>query len=504
VALRKMLGASRAQLISQFLGESLFYVLIATLLALAAVEVTLPYVSSLIGADLTLTYVGPESVLPAIAGLVAVVALAAGLYPAFYLTRFQPARVLKANASASDPPGTGRLRAALVVGQFAVSIGLIACTAIVYSQTIYARTVDPGFRRDGLIQVSGLRELGPVAEAFTREAARIEGVAAVSRTMIGVSTDMISMMAVELPGQRKPIELGNYSVDPSFFGAMGIDLIAGRLFDARIPADEVPTLPQSGATDQPAREDARLTRVVVNESAARSLGYRAPASAVGKSFRNGAPGGGDASANLIIGVVRDSRFRSVREEMEPIVFRYDRANLPYAVIRYKAGDLPRVRKELESVWKRFAPEVPFEAELSEEVLGRLYKAEEARGQLFGGFALLAVLIACLGLFGLAAFTAERRTKEIGVRKVFGARARDIVRLLAWQFSKPVILANLIAWPAAWWLMREWLNGFDTRIALTPGPFLLAGLIALAIAVGTIAGHAIRVARANPIHALRYE
>ena len=155
------------------------------------------------------------------------------------------------------------------------------------------------------------------------------------------------------------------------------------------------------------------------------------------------------------------------------------------------------------VWQRLLPEVPFEAEFAEESLARLHQADDERGIVFGAFSILAILIACLGLFGLAAFAAERRTREIGIRKVFGARARDIVNLLVWQFTKPVVIANLIAWPAAWWMMRDWLNGFSTRIDLGPGPFLLAAAIALAIAVGT-AGHAVKVARLSPIHALRYE
>jgi putative ABC transport system permease protein len=156
------------------------------------------------------------------------------------------------------------------------------------------------------------------------------------------------------------------------------------------------------------------------------------------------------------------------------------------------------------VWKRIAPEVPFEAEFSDDIVAKLYNEEESRGIVFAIFAILAIMVACLGLLGLAAFTAEHRTREIGIRKVFGARVRDIVRLLAWQFSKPVIAANLIAWPVAWWVMRDWLNGFDERIPLGPGPFILAGGLALAVALGTISGHAFKVARANPIHALRYE
>jgi putative ABC transport system permease protein len=161
-------------------------------------------------------------------------------------------------------------------------------------------------------------------------------------------------------------------------------------------------------------------------------------------------------------------------------------------------------RRVEAVWKRLAPEVPFEGEFADDQLAELYLTDKARAQAFAGFAMLAILIACLGLFGLAAFTAERRTKEIGIRKVFGARVRDIVRLLAWQFSKPVVLANLIAWPVAWWVMRDWLNSFDARIDLGPGPFVLAGMLALVVALGTISGHAVKVARLNPIHALRYE
>jgi putative ABC transport system permease protein len=159
---------------------------------------------------------------------------------------------------------------------------------------------------------------------------------------------------------------------------------------------------------------------------------------------------------------------------------------------------------LQRVWYRFLPDIPFEGAFTEDLIAELYQAERTRGTIFAGFALLAVIISCLGLFGLASFTTERRTKEIGIRKVLGAKVRDIVRLLTWQFSKPVVIANIVAWPIAWWVMRDWLNSFDIRIDLGPGPFLLAGMIALAIAIGTVAGHAFKVARMNPIHALRYE
>ena len=205
----------------------------------------------------------------------------------------------------------------------------------------------------------------------------------------------------------------------------------------------------------------------------------------------------------IIGVVKDSRFRSVKLPLDPIMFANWNSGHTHMIVRY-TGDPQAVRGGIERVWKGITNDVPFNAEYSDDIMAELYEAEDARAQTFAGFALLAIVVACLGLFGLAAFTAERRTKEIGIRKVFGARVRDIVRLLAWQFSKPVIIANLIAWPVAWWAMRDWLNGFDARIDLGPGPFVLAGLLALAIAIGTVSGHALKVARANPVHALRYE
>jgi len=205
----------------------------------------------------------------------------------------------------------------------------------------------------------------------------------------------------------------------------------------------------------------------------------------------------------IIGVVGNSRFRTVRTPIEPIMFRKVTTGSAWMIVRYN-GNPATIKSAIEQQWKQITNEVPFNAQFSEEVIGEAYEQEDARAQMFAAFSLLAVVIGCLGLFGLAAFTAERRTKEIGIRKVLGARTRDIVRLLVWQFSRPVIVANVIAWPVAWWMMRDWLNQFDDRINLGPAPFVAAALIALTIAVVTVISHAFKVARANPIHALRYE
>jgi putative ABC transport system permease protein len=507
VALRKVLGANRKQLITQFLAESVLIACIAMLLALALVELLLPHFARFLDASLQMKYFGWDGMLLPIVALTLLVGAAGGVYPAFYLSRFQPAQVLKANKSSAEAAGSGLLRNVLVVAQFAVSIGLIICTAVVWAQTSYARNADPGYRRDGLLQMEGIsrRQLIPLQETLAREIARIPGVASVGRSSIGVATGNSTNEGVLVPGQREPVTIGSYTVDYDFFRTMGIRTIAGRLFDRNRPMDDA-TLPFPAEPDAIRAQIARGgVNVVVNELAARRMGFSSATAAVGQTRRASlaGPDYGPVPVN-IIGVVQDSRFRSIREPIDPIMFRISNNDTTHMIVRYENADPAQVRAAVEQVWKRIATDAPFSGEFSDDIIVELYKAEAARTQVFAGFSILAVIVACLGLFGLAAFTAERRTKEIGIRKVLGARIRDIVGLLAWQFSKPVIIANLIAWPAAWWVMRKWLNGFDTRIDLGPTPFVLAGLLALLIAIGTIAGHAIKVARANPILALRYE
>ncbi|WP_395613637.1 ABC transporter permease [Allosphingosinicella sp.] len=514
VALRKVLGANRKQLITQFLAESVLIAAIAMLLALAMVELLLPVLSTFLDASLSMQYLGWNGMLLPILVLTLLVGAAGGVYPAFYLSRFQPAQVLKANKSSAEASGTGRLRNVLVVAQFAVSIGLIICTAVVYAQTVYARTVDPGYHRDGLIQIENLgrRQLAARADSIALEMSRVPGVVSVGRSGIGIATDNNNNTGVIMPGRTEPINIGNYSIDVDFFRTMGIRLVAGRLFDPNRPGDDS-TIPLAG--DEPgavaavdAAERAMAARginVVINELAARRMGFRDPAEAVGKTVMVSYFDPDDPLVPThIIGVVQDSRFRSVREPIDPILFRLDRTFANTLLVRYDGNNPAAARANIEEAWRRLVPDVPYDGVASEDKVAELYNAEDARAKVFAGFALLAVIVACLGLFGLAAFTAERRTKEIGIRKVLGARIRDIVGLLAWQFSKPVIIANLIAWPVAWWLMYRWLNTFDTRIDMGVLPFVGAGVIALLIAIGTIASHAIKVARANPILALRYE
>ena len=510
VAVRKVLGARRVQLVAQFLGESMLLVAVAMVLATALVELVLPAFSAFLDADLRLTYFGEGGIALPIVVLTVLVGLAGGLYPAFYLSRAQPASILKGGKGAAETEGAGRLRTLLVVAQFAVSIGLIVCTAIVYQQTVFARTVDAGYQREGLLEIKGTiqPEVRPVRETLQREIAAIDGVTGVAGTSIEPGSSRTDYTTVAAPGQASPVKLGWYSVEPAFFDVLKIPMVAGRPLSPRFANDKA-YFEEATFEDEKALAAAqqriaqRGVNVVLNLLAAQKLGFADPAAAIGKQipipmFQNDI-----LVPATIVGVTRNSRFRSVREPVEALIY-HDSGYYRWLVVRYEAAEPEQVRAGAEQVWRRHARAVPFESYFAESRLAELYGADEARGQTFAGFAGLAILIACLGLFGLAAFTAERRTKEIGIRKVFGARIRDIVQLLAWQFSKPVVIANLIAWPVAWWVMRDWLNGFDARIDLGAGPFLMAGFLALAIALGTIAGHAVKVARLNPILALRHE
>ncbi len=511
VALRKVLGANRRQLVVQFLGESLLLTGIALLIAAALAELALPWLSAFLNADLSLDYVGEGGVIGPMVALWLAVGLAGGLYPALYLSRFQPGSVLRANSSSSEPPGTGRLRAFLVIAQFAVSIALIVCTLVIYAQTQFVRTTDAGYRRGGLMQVENLDRaaLLPVQETLLREVRALPGVENAAASAIGIAADITLNTPVLVPGRDKPLTIGWYSVSPEFFDTLGTRVLAGRTLsreyanDSHSLADVVLAEPEV-MNAQMREHAARGANIVVNRLAANQLGFGDPAEAVGKTVRiDNLPDEIGLMPATIVGVVENSRFRSMREPPEPMIF-HDDGLYRTLIVRYNSPTPQSVQSAVERVWRRLAPDVPFESAYADAALGELYRADWARGMSFAAFSALAVIIACLGLFGLAAFTAERRTKEIGIRKVFGATVRDIVKLLAWQFSKPVIIANLIAWPVAWWVMRGWLNGFDARIPLGPTPFLLAGLLALAIAIGTVAGHAFRIARTNPILALRYE
>ena len=495
VALRKVLGAQRHQLIAQFIGESILLASMAGIAALALVELLLPLLSRFLDLDLGFRYLGADGVLLPVAILTLIVGAAGGGYPALFLSRFQPSAVLKAGSS-GEGYGAGRLRSALVIGQFAISIGLMVCTVGIYAQNRHAENANAGYRRDGLLVVDNLSrtQVQPLAETLAREIGRIPGVTAVGRSEISPGDTNWSMTHVELPGRSDPVGIEIYNVDYGFFEAMGIALRAGRTFSARNALDDATEL----GGDDPAAVERRGINVLVSEACARQLSFAGPEAAIGRQMRIG------TVPATIVGVVGDVRYRSARDAIEPVLYTLSTEAHDAMLIRFENQAPSAMLEQIGDVWRRHVPDVPFEASFAQDRVAALYQAEEGRGQLFALFAGLAIVIGCLGLYALAAFTAERRTKEIGIRKVLGARTLDIVRLLVWQFLRPVVIANLIAWPVAWWVLRDWLNGFNERIALDPTWFVAAGALALLIATATIVGHAIRVARTNPIHALRYE
>jgi putative ABC transport system permease protein len=502
VGVRKVLGATRRQLIGQFLAEAMVLAGIATVLGLALVELLLPFFNRLLGLDLTLDYLGQRGLLGPAALLTAAIGTVGGAYPAFYLSRFQPAKVLKASA-APVAAGSGRLREWLVVAQFAVSIGLIICAAVVYAQTIYARSSDPGYERRGLLMLSGIHPgVATSRAALKREIERLPGVVSVAYTDLVPGLDESNITSVRLNGAAQDTKLGFASVDYGFFETMRIPLVAGRSFSERFAKDDGSVDFNPGTPDEQ-RLLSRGMNAVLNEAAARRLGFASPRDAIGAEFSAELIEEGPVPVT-VVGIVPDVRFRSLRDEVQPVMYRRFGMALTRMLIRYDAADPGVVRADAEAAWKRVIPDVPFEASFVEDDLARQYDADAVRGQIFALAAALAVGVACLGLFGLAAFTVERRKLEIAVRKVFGAGDADIVRLMVWQFSKPVVVANLIAWPVAWWMMRGWLDSFAQRISLHPGWFLAAGGLALLVAVLTVAGHALRVSRTGPARALRYE
>ena len=506
VALRKTLGATRGQLVFQFLLEAAVIVGLAGMLALALAELALPLLNGLIDGGLEIRYLGADGILVPLAAVLLVVGLIGGTYPAFFLSRYRPAVVLKANQSGAEAPGTGRLRLALVVMQFAVSIALIICTAIVYAQTLYARSADPGYRVPGLLYVPYPEMIGerPQVEAFMRRLEAVPGVQAVARAGVTPNSDSTSTTNFRAPGAPESVVLQIVPIDGDTFETLGMRLLAGRNITHEREADVgAPMYNSDPERVQLVRE--RGLNVVVDQSAARLLGFADPQAAVGRQIgREDSESGEGSAPYTIVGVVNDARFESARFETFPKIYYVAPTSHIALAVRFDPAQAASVMAAAQGLWKSAVTTDPFTGFFADDRIAEMYDGDERRARMFAIFALFAILISCLGLFALAAFTAERRTKEIGIRKVLGARVRDIVRLLVWQFTRPVLVANLIAWPVAWWAMRNWLNEFESRIDITPTPFVAAGLLALVIAAATIVGHAVRVARANPIHALRYE
>lgn len=499
VALRKVMGASKPMLVTQFLGEAVVLVSFAALLGLALAELAIPGVNALGGWAIRIDYL---AVVPGLFLLVLILGLGAGLYPALLLAAYQPAQVL---ASARLPAGGrlgGRLRQALVLVQFTGAVAFAICTLVIDAQADLLRNADRGFERSGLIIVKSLFASDLVARqnAILDVLRAVPGVISATKANREPDTNSSSGTDVAVPGRPGPRPSMLYEIGGrDYFSTYGIKLVAGRLFDDSRIADDL-SGPVAAGRFLPSF-GGRTVSTVVNESALPVLGFANAEVALGKHLSM------DKDSTLeIIGVVQDVRFMSPRMPVAAEFYLHSTGPIEeaQAAIRFGGASRNEMMQRLQTAWHGVAPDEPFIAQTADERLEEFYKPDQQHARLFSAGAILAIAIACIGLYGLAAFSTTRRVREIGIRKTLGASTRDVLLLLIGQFIRPVLIANVIAWPLAWAAMRVWLSGFDERVALSPLYFLAAGVAALVLSTATVAAQAWRVAHAEPARALRYE
>ncbi|WP_174280302.1 FtsX-like permease family protein, partial [Sphingomonas bacterium] len=484
VALRKAVGATRAALIAQFTGEAVATAALATLIGLALAELAMPFVNAASGASLAIVYVGRDSILPAAALLALSVGVIAGVHPALLLSRFRPAAVLAAARAPGGGRAGSRMRQVLVTGQFTVAIALSIGTAVILAQARHLERADLGFRRDGVILVTSFNDpaLGDRRDRLRAALGTLPGV-----TSVTVSDDAPAFRIAQSLGEigrsamTAPLPTAHLvSVGPGFFDTYRPRLLAGRFPDDAHAADAV-------RGDDPATLASAEHGVAVTRGTTAALGFASPDRAIGQIFQLS-----HAAPLRIIGVIDDLHFGSPREAVTNTVLFYHPDGPPIQILalRFINVDDRQVLAAAATAWRRIAPAVPFEARTAAaQLFNEYYRADAQRSRLFTIGAVLAVVIGCIGLYGLAAFDTARRVKEIGIRKTLGASTGDVLRLLVGQFLRPVLVANLLAWPIAFVAMRRWLSGFDDRVALSPLFFVGASAAAVLIAAATVAGQA---------------
>jgi putative ABC transport system permease protein len=494
VGVRKAAGATRRDLILQFIGEAVIYALVALVLGIGVVELALPSLRAMLDRPLDFAYWREPQMLVGGMGLCLVVGVLAGLYPALVQSSFRPAAVLK--GVLPQTTGSAKVRSSLATLQFAFLIGLILAVMVIAGQTHYA--LNDGLRLDKaqMVMMDVRAPPGPpkprCREAFVDQVRRLPGVQGAACANLTAFDESDVPVTVDLPGGRD-LQFTMGIVDHGFFELYGLKPLAGRFFSPAHPEDETPIV-------QPLKPGT----VVLNQTAARALGYASPEQAVGRRFRNKQYGSFAAGDLEIVGVAPDFSFDLINHGVRPMAYFLVPQALDTLSIKLKGQDVPETLKAIDDLWRQSGAVRPPSRRFVDDYLQSVYIAAIRQGWLIDALCGLAIFIACLGLLGLAAFTAERRTKEIGIRKAMGASSPGIVGMLLWSFSQPVLWANLIAWPIAWWALNRWLQAFGRRIELEPWMFLAAGAAALLIAVLTVASHAIRVAQAKPVGALRYE
>ena len=488
VGMRKTMGASRGQLLLQFLVESLTISAIAMVVAIAVLEIIIPLFNNATNKALALDYL---RTLPWLITTTALVGLFAGSYPAWLISRSSPIDALRDTARKGKKGS--RVRAVMIAAQFAISAFMLALVSVVFMQNEQVKESSYIFPRS---EIYTLQRLSPESIRERLETLRIElenlpGVATVAySSQVPYEQNNSGFDAAAQPGDESgKFMIYRMSMTPEFFPAYDIPFLAGR------------NLSRDMANDY-RREDSESVNVVVNELALTQLGFGSPDESIGRRFYEL-----DEESTLrelvIVGVVPTQGIRGVYNKTKPWVFIYQ----PYVHIgsvRLAGTDYLQAISDIEDVWKRVIPEYPMQGRFLDDVFDDVFNILRYMNWALAGFAVVALMLALIGLFGLAAFMAAQRTREIGVRKVLGASSLQIARLLIWQFSKPVMFALVVALPLAWFATESYLNFFAERIDTTPLVLLFSGLIAVLLAWGTVAGHAVRISRSNPILALRYE
>lgn len=469
VGLRKVIGSHRRQLILQFLAESVVTVMIALFLALLLSELLLPEFNKLSGSNLAVE-LGGSNLLIAIL-LSVLLGIAAGFYPAFYLTAYNPITVLRGEKNRGK--SAIFFRRILIVLQFAISIVLVIGTLTVQKQLMFMKNKDLGFRKDHVIWFRLSRSFENREDAFRQTLLQYPYVKAAGLSY-RIPGEIGWQETIQVNGENRQFTF--WPVTAEYLDMMGIEFAEGRNFDPHSQTD-------------------RDSTVILNEEAVRFFGFENPLQEKLKSpYING----------NVIGVVKDFHFNSVQHQIGPLVMCWRPGALNVMNVRFADNEASLAIAMLEKEWQHISPDYPFEYAFLDDSIEMLYGKEEQFGKSFMYFSILAIFIACLGLFGLASFTTVQRTREIGVRKVFGAEEHTVVMLLVKDFMRWVLIANLIAWPVAWLAAERWLETFSFRIVQSPWIYVAAGLLALSVAVATVSAQALRAARANPVDALKYE
>ncbi len=483
VGVRKVLGSLRKNLVAQFLTESVLVSLLALMIAILLAMLMLPYFNQLSGKQMTMEIFSKPWLFPSLIGLMLAVGVIAGSYPAFFLSAFNPVEVLKGKLAMGFKGSW--LRSGLVVFQFFISVGLIISTIIIYSQLKYIRNKDLGYDRSHVLVVKNTYPLGKNARVFKDEALRISGVQQATMTGFlptsGWRNDSPLFPDATLD-QKKAVSMQIWTVDENYIPTLGMHMLKGRNFSKEFQTDS------SG--------------IVINEAAAKLLGFSDPLNKP-LYYMNDFGNSKNLTTYHILGVVKDFNFSSLREEIIPLalIFQEQTGSITF---RITTTDIPRLIAQMENKWKILAAGQPFNYSFMDDDFNNIYKSDQQTGKKFISFAVLAIFIACLGLFGLVTYAAEQRIKEIGIRKVLGASVGSIVGMLSKDFLKLIAISAFIAFPAAWLGMHIWLQQFAYRISITWWVFVIAGSIALVIALLTVCVQAIKAAVANPAKSLRTE